>query len=335
MANFSTNQVKQLYVGNNHVAVNMAVSTVGDLSIQYNSKEMWLQNFGYGGAVRSDLINKANVTSITAKKATVQNYQRYLVALNSDGLSGGAPIVGIDYILRIAFRQFVGISEEDQYFKYGTVHVTTGMTASAFYIALAQSLFKNFSRDISKLVNIYMYDGTNYMQVTAATVNSITGASYTGVAIEEAPQDWILGVYKQYSVNYTVQPVSILNNSQEVIWGTVTDTTSTNTNYYINGKVMADMEYFCMGERGDIYRNVGFPYILHTQYLIDSTKEYHSIDIAYFYQGNAEDIQKSPKTITILVPKGATGAEYTTANAFLADIRTATGLTTTQLPVLA
>ena len=334
MANFSTNQVKQLYVGNTHVTVNTNVANIGDLAIHYDTDAMWLNQFGYGGIVRSDLIKKSNITSIIAKKAVITNYKRYLVTLNSGGLSGGVPIVGEDYMLRIAFRQFVGISEEDQYFKYGIVHVTNGMSVSNFYVALAQSLYKNFSRDISKLVTIYVYDGTNYTEVNATNLNNLTG-TYQGVAIEEAAQDWILGVYKQYSVNFTVQPTTILNNSQEVIWGNVADTTSTNTKYYINGKTMADMEYFCMGERGDIYRNVGFPYVLHTQYFVDPTKEYHTIDISYSYQGKAEDIQKSPKTITILVPKGATGAEYTVANAFIADIRTATGLTTTQLPDLA
>ena len=79
-----------------------------------------------------------------------------------------------------------------------------------------------------------------------------------------------------------------------------------------------------MGERGDYYRNVGFPKVLNTTYLVDATVDYNFIDITYFYQGNNEDVQKSQKTITLVVPKSGS---FTVVNAIIDDIETATGLT--------
>ena len=51
-----------------------------------------------------------------------------------------APVAGQNYILRLAFRQYIGLSEEDQYFKYGEVIARSGMTASDFYKKMAISL---------------------------------------------------------------------------------------------------------------------------------------------------------------------------------------------------
>jgi hypothetical protein len=56
-----------------------------------------------------------------------------------------------------------------------------------------------------------------------------------------------------------------------------------------------------MGERGDIYRNVGWPNVIPTKYLVvDETKDYDVLDIHYYYEGAGENPQKSEKDITIV-----------------------------------
>ena len=55
-----------------------------------------------------------------------------------------------------------------------------------------------------------------------------------------------------------------------------------------------------MGERGDQYRNIGWPNSIHTEYLVDVSQNYNAIDIHYAYQGTCEDIQKSEKHLTII-----------------------------------
>jgi len=85
----------------------------------------------------------------------------------------------------------------------------------------------------------------------------------------------------------------------------VEDTTASNVgtdNVITNGRMTADMEWFYIGERADIFRGMGYPDNFTTKYLADPYKEYNFIDICYYYAGNNEDIQKSQKFITLAVP---------------------------------
>ena len=83
-----------------------------------------------------------------------------------------------------------------------------------------------------------------------------------------------------------------------------------------------------MGERGDVYRMVGFPNVIRTKYLVNPDSKYNVIDIHYAYVGPNESVQKSEKDITIVVPK--VGANNQTSNKLANDIisaiNTATGL---------
>ena len=104
-----------------------------------------------------------------------------------------------------------------------------------------------------------------------------------------------------------------------------------------NGHNIADLEYFCMGERGDQYRGMCWPYNIHTKYLVDPNKKYNTIDIHYAYVGDGVSVQKSEKDITIVVPK--VGAKNNVSNQLTNDIITAinaaTGLTIATLDVSA
>lgn len=267
---------------------------------------------------------------------------KYKLTLD-DTVNGGEPVVAQDYILRIAFRNYPGLSEEDQYFKYGMVHAVTGMTASDFYKTLALSLVKNFSREEQGLLKFYLETRGSDAGVVAGTPTEVTKdtkessltGTYIGIIIEEAPQDWILGVMEQAPVNFTIQPDLIIDNGDERIWGVVKKVTSTNS--IPDGHKIADLEYFCMGERGDVYRMVGFPYVIRTKYLVDPDIKYNVIDIHYAYVGPNESVQKSEKDITIVVPKiGANNrASNALANSIISAINTATGLTIKTLDVSA
>lgn len=345
MATFSTNQVRQLYVATALKSTNVIASdTAGSIAVKSDTAKshLYFEYMGAGGMTRSDLIDIKNILYAKATDADDLAYDlaKYKLTLD-DTVNGGEPVVAQDYILRIAFRNYPGLSEEDQYFKYGMVHAVTGMTASDFYKTLALSLVKNFSREEQGLLKFYLETGGTDAGTVAGTPtevtkdtkeSSLTGA-YTGIVIEEAPQDWILGVMEQTPVNFTIQPDLIIDNGDERIWGVVKKVASTNS--IPDGHKIADLEYFCMGERGDIYRMVGFPYVIRTKYLVDPDIKYNVIDIHYAYVGSNESVQKSEKDITIVVPKiGANNtASNALANSIISAINTATGLTIKTLDV--
>ena len=345
MATFSTNQVRQLYVAKAletpHV---LASGAAGSIAVKNDTAKNHLY-FEYKGAdnlMRSDLIDIKNILYAKATDADDMAHELKSVTVALDtNVNGGAPVAGQDYILKIAFRQYVGMSDECQYFKYGMVHAYAGMDADEFYKVLALSIAKNFSREAVPLIKVEVhstgttsnggFDSNGYMVVTPTTKDNgksdttnpyyATDALVTdidSIRITEVEQPWRLGVMEQTPVYFTVQPVAVMVNGDERIWATVTEGTNGTIG---NGKKIADLEYFCMGERGDIYRGIGFPHNIVTTYLVDPTKTYYTFDIHYAYVGNNESVQKSEKDITIVC------SDKTEFNKIITAFNTATGLT--------
>lgn len=326
MATFSVNQVRQLYVATSlktpHV---LASDAAGSIAVKNDTVKSHLY-FEYKGAdnlMRSDLIDTKNILYAKATDATAMahNLKSVTVALDSN-VNGGAPVAGQDYILRIAFKQYVGMSDEDQYFKYGMVHAYAGMSASEFYKVLAVSLAKNFSREIVPLIKIEIKTASATTEVTPTTKVADLKDTYTGVVVTEVEQPWRLGVMAQTPVYFTVQSVPVTVNGDERHWATLTESTSGSIG---NGKTIADLEYFCMGERGDQYRQIGWPNNIPTTYLVDPTKTYCVFDIHYAYVGSNESVQKSEKTITIVC------ADKVELNNVITAFNTATGLSVATL----
>lgn len=339
MATFSTNQVRQLYVAEALKPTNVAATdAAGSIAVKSDTAKthLYFEYMGAGGMTRSDLIGIKNILYAKATDADdlAHDLAKYKLTLDAS-VNGGAPVAGQDYILRIAFRNYIGLSEEDQYFKYGMVHAVASMAASDFYKALALSLVKNFSREEEGLLKFYLETGgtdagtvsNTTTEVTKDTKESTLTGTYTGIVIEEAPQEWILGVMEQTPVNFTLQPDTITVSGDDRIWGTVKKVASTSS--IPDGHKIADLEYFCMGERGDVYRMVGFPNVIRTKYLVNPNTKYNVIDIHYTYVGPNESAQKSEKDVTIVVPKiGANNqASNKLTNDIISAINTATGLT--------
>lgn len=344
MSVFSTNQVRQLYVAK-EVKKNprdLASGGAGSIALISDNKKSHLY-FEYKGAdnlMRSDIIDVKNIlyAKPTDPKAMERNLKSVTVNLDSS-VNGGVPVAGQDYILRIAFRQYVGMSDEDQYFKYGMVHAYAGMNADKFYKTLALSISRNFSREVTPLVKIEVHSAakgdnegnftSGYMEVTPSTKDNgksdKTNPYYTdtlvddidGIRITEVEQPWRLGILAQTPVYFTVQPTTIVIDGDDRTWGTVVEGVNGTVG---NGKNIADLEYFCMGERGDIYRGIGFPNNIITTYLVDPSKTYYTLDIHYAYVGSNEAVQKSEKTITIV------SAVKDDINSLITDFNTATGL---------
>lgn len=337
MATFSTNQVRQLYVAKALKTPRvLAADTAGSIAVKNDTAKNHLY-FEYKGAdnlMRSDLIDIKNILYAKATDADDMAHELKAVTVTLDSEVSAAPVAGQDYILRIAFKQYVGMSDEDQYFKYGMVHAYAGMTASDFYKKLALSLAKNFSREVVPLVKFILTDsGDEAVPVDATTKESSLTGTYKALVIDEVEQPWRLGIMEQTPVYFEVQPVPVTVNGDERIWGKVEETDPAGT--IANGKKIADLEYFCMGERGDMYRGIGYPNNIPTTYLVDPTVKYNVIDIHYAYVGSNESVQKSEKTITLVVPKvGATNSvSNKLANDIIKAINTATGLSIATLSV--
>lgn len=331
MAVFSINQVRQLYVAKAIKDSTAALTTAGDIVPKADTAKttLYFQSMSPAGIVASDKIDIKNVISAkaTASKDLAHKLVRYSVTLDAD--VADAPVAGQNYILRLAFRQYIGLSEEDQYFKYGEVMARNGMTASDFYKKMALSLAKNLENktESTPLVNIYLNsaaaaaDGTD-VPVTATTKESdLNKADYNKIIIEEAEQPWVLGMMPQAFIPFTPQFLTITVDGEDRLWGVATVATPKKT--VLDGHLIADLEYFCMGARGDIYRGMGYPNIIKTTYLVDPSAVYDVLDIHYFYTGSNESVQKSEKTITLVAVDNGSHAAM---KALIEKINTVSGL---------
>jgi len=326
-----TNQVRHMYVAKTN---NVDATTLGNIEVKTdnsttpaNSTKLWFLYQGPAGPITSDYIIKGN--GVKAVRYTAGMMERKLksatVRLNQnikDENGNVAPVAGQNYVVRLAISQFVDISDESIYTKYGVVAATTGMTANEFYATLALSFAKNFSREINKFFTFHLtYDdsGTSAeaeMEVLANMSKSAilkktdsAGATVTfkGVKIVEVKQtDYVRGLTPMRPVYFKVYADDIMYLNDEV--PAIEEVTLEDTNEAIgNGYDLADTEYFCMGERGDRLRMMGYPNVIPTKYLIDEEATYDVIEIHHSYLGRGVDYKQSEKDILIAIPTTATG----------------------------
>ena len=198
--------------------------------------------------------------------------------------------------------------------KFGAVHVTPNMTAPTFYVELAKSLARNFSRDINKFFSIILSNGTEEEEVKSPY--KVTMDDATSVIIRELPQtkDYVRGEFPVTTVNFQVIPKTVIGDGSEVNPFMVDENSGLvaieeqegEGSYIGNGYELADTEYFCMGERGDWYRGVGYPNTIRTKYMVEEDKEYDVIDINFYFEGRGISAQKSEKMLTLVIPKDDT-----------------------------
>ena len=306
MATFSSNSVRQLFVAN---------TTSGGAAGQYVSTtktvdgEMYLKFINSNTqTVVTPLIPISAIKSVVPVKYAAKT-------LRSDKIVINTAVVGQTYNIRIVFRNWGSGSSENQYFKYtGTYKCKTGDTTSTIAAALKALAEVNFAREATPLLKF------------SVSTNELT--------ITEVAQPFVKGKQQGRSLNYYFQFVPITDSTgyENVSWGTVT---SLAKGYAGQGtaNLAADQEYFYLGERGDKYRQVGFPYNFDTTYLVDASKVYDTIDIAYTSKNpGAVGAENDQRVLTVLCAAGTSGSvAHTIANAIIGDLETATGLTIADL----
>jgi hypothetical protein len=330
---FTANQVNHAYVVN--TLSDIKPTKTSALGTSYIGKtqngSIYLMQKGQGGLVRSDMIDldKIMYVNYTLAEDMERAKNAALITVNPAALNSGKVIAGEDYILRLVFQNPIGISPDHTYWKQGVVHATTDMTASQFYAKMAMSLYKNFSREAVKLVDIYLTTSGADVEITSAS-QALSG-TYTGIKIVEATQDWELGIKQDKPIIFKINASTITKDKVDIVWTDVVYSTglkmtggeepSTSVvtsgipsgGKVPNGHLAAELEYFSMGERADYYRT--FPNAITTKFLVDPSKKYDMINIHYFFVGDNHASQKSEKDITLIVPSDKTGTLGNVASA--------------------
>ena len=312
MATFSTNSVRQLYVVNavdsNAVASEATVGTyVAATPADLDGAIKFKYINGNGQLVTTDSIKKANIRSIVTSAAKMK-------VLRQDVISAPTITTGQTYTLRILFRNWGSGSSENQYFKHvGSYKATAGATAETLFTAIKTNAVKNFKSEAIPMLNFEVAG---------------TGAEAV-LIITEVDQPWVLGKNQGRNLNYEIQLVPIYSSTDPTLenasWATITKN-SVGRLGVGTGKLVSDMEYFYLGERGDVYRQVGFPYTWEPKYLADKTAYYHIIDISYYHEEpGLGGGTKYEKQMTFVTKDAITTKSVFTA--LRSAINTATGIT--------
>ena len=327
---FSTNQVRQLYVVTGTMTDANIKAHAAGTTLQDPGKTLlkefddWGQHedpktyeFFYVNALgelgHSDIIHRENIRKIT--KTPASKLRMYLPSwLITNTLSANDYATGDVFYMNFSFPGFLNATDEEIETKtvamrYNYNEKGQPMDSNdtnygdwgaqmAGAIKLAFNAKKNLDNDLLSVT------GSN----TTVTIKGKAGAPwYVGVADNKPTQIVIdnLTWENWHDPNLTSLPLE--NNSRVGVYGTAQDTTGTGStagvDYIGNGKRTADLEYFCMGERGDQYRNVGWPNVIHTAYMVNNpgdTDEYDYLDIHYYFQGEGVRSDKSEKVLTLV-----------------------------------
>lgn len=296
MANFNTYQTRNLYVAK---AVDANVDTVGDISMGTAATgEIFFKYMnGDGLLTRSDLIRPESIISLKKTAAADMNtkLKMHTIAVDTNAVTL-ANLVGKNLSLVITFHQVGSYDMSD------TITVTANVVgdstntanATAFHKALAEAIANVLPQRQYPLLKVFS-NGTEVKKGGTAT-----GAS-AGVVLVEAAQKYRRGLMSNEPYPFTVAFVLHDGNTGDIVWGkdTIADSNIANNTVISGTYALADLEEFALGERGDQFRGFAYPHNYEPTYLIDLSKTYDVVSIEYYWQGSAENVQKSPRMIQI------------------------------------
>lgn len=331
MATFSTNQVKHLYVALR--TVQTTPSQPGDIKFAAAGDDQFTATYiGYDGKVRTDLIDKNTLCVKAVKADSMAQYPESATITMGDSMA----VAGQQYIIKVTVNEFGGMTYEDKGFIFGEYTAVANDTNALVLANLASNLAKNAAKAAyNPLIKVYLRSGTSSVTNTEVTadiaVSSLSG-SYTGILIEGAEQPWTLNKMGFDRVFFNVATDKIIKSGLETAWATVTKNTDHQSSTIKNSKKIADLEAFCWGERADIYRGVGYPNNFEFRPMVDPTNAYgyHVLELTWAYQGDAEDIQKSPKELIVVAP-GASSSTYSIINSVITSLNSAAGTSVSTL----
>lgn len=315
MAVFTNNQVRHFYVvndvSNETPSKEDPIGTIYAYGTNINpingvTGKYYQYKDATGNITRTDLVTNATYVKLTPGSEVEHKAKIATITMGKD------PIVGQDYVVKVLVKNYVGMSDIYQLIKDGAARALTTNKADLLK-ALAVSLFRNMSREIVPFVSIG--NGTNVINKvdksgTPLTEDGTEVTFTTSIVLTELEQPQTVGKFNKQPVNYEVFFGTIKENGVETNeWATVSYTDG--SVIISSGDIAAEMEWFYMGNRGDMYRGMSYPNNIETKYLVDPSANYNFVDIHYSYIGANESVQKSEKDLTLAIKEDVIADYFT------------------------
>lgn len=293
MAVFSINQVSQMFVAK---ALKTSTPTEeGDIQVKGTvDGSLYVISYGKGGLVRSDLIDTDKIlyAKQTPSASLNTKLHGYTIAVT------GTPVKGQVYTLKINFRNYIGIGDED------TISIVAAVTAGVPYTMGNDNVVIPITpRQILECLDDFLRRDDTFNRL--AEIATVDENDKVTIEIYEKEQPWVRGKMQAGQVVTLDMPTAGYISDGDLKtndWATVEKADAKTANDGM--KKLADLEYFTAGAKGDEYRGMGYPYNMDYDYMLDGKTEMDVISIHYFYQGANHEVQKSEKDLLIAVPKG-------------------------------
>lgn len=317
MANFNTYQTRQFYVAK---AVDSNVDTVGDIALKtVTGGSSTKAFFSYRNAddllTATDVFDPKNITSLRMTTAAAMATPLIPVAFTIDAAFLNSAYYGKTFNLFINIGQIISYDAADSMTVVASVvgNSTNLASAAAFYKAMAEAIVKAMPKLPDAPFAVYMLkSGT----ATAVPANSYANDA-TSLALIPVAGKYIRGKLSKEALDITISScVGGYADTDAEPWAK--ELVDGNSRPYktvaalnsglsvsispanIPGVYMlADLEAFALGERGNVFRYGLEPNYVPPTYMIDLSKNYNVLSIEYFWQGGAENVQKSPRMIQI------------------------------------
>lgn len=308
MHNFNTNQARHFYVAG---AVNDKLENNLDIAFgSLNSGEVYFKYRNADGLItRTDTISPKKVSSLKHTKAADMAVPllMHTVKVNTDA-ADLTYYVGKTVNLIITLHGVVGYDDSDTETYVASFQGTVANTASAaeFHKAAAMAAANALPRRYDSYPPYRVF--VNGKEVKRGMKADEVYAYAPGFQIVEGLQKYVRGKLSgepcHISLAFRVAGGSYLDG--DIAWATDTVAKSNIDGCKVlpANYVLADLEWFAYGERGDYYRGYNYPNDYTPTYAIDpfSSTEYDVLTIQYWWDGGAENVQKSPRMIQIAGP---------------------------------
>lgn len=310
MANFNTYQTRQLYVAKSYVELSGddagSLSNVGDVGVKVFenalNKQAQIQYINANGTrIASDIIPLKNVVSLRLTEADDMNIKliEHVITVNSEITLTN--YVGKVFTLTVKCREFMSYDPASDITVVASFvgNATNTANAAAFNKAVAKAL----------VTAIPKFAGEKPFKVTINDIEitkDLADGSYPGsgsLKIVEAAQHWVRGKMAKEAF-----PLTISSSVEGEYWAVDTPAPS-DSEFIPSAYQLADLEAFAIGERADYIRYGNEPDYEPPTYMIDVAKKYDVLNIEYFWQGGAENVQKSPRMIQIACEVSGEGSQ--------------------------
>lgn len=336
MRNFSTNQTRGFYTAVRNRTGETSMDNIGDVTLVTITPEengaaeaiAFKYRNGHGKLTRTDTIGVNAIRSINCKEAAGTPLQMHTLTIDSSvfdisnkKLANNNDALGKTFITRIDISQLFDYNPSNSLgFVAGIVGDATNLgSASAFYKAMAVAIVNGVPAPDKDHPYIRVYGKKNDDSFTdeikkGDAVGDISG-TLKAIAIVAGPQKFVLGKLSGDPCPIALSTTVKIGEFDEYKWGSVAVAASiiSGMTEIPGAQALAELEYFALGEKGDYERGYRYPndYDHTPEYLINTSKSYKVMTIEYFLAGNAEDVQKSPRTLQIAAEISGTGSTAT------------------------